>query len=57
MANKHLMNDEETIRFFRAVINRKGIRIVERRKKKDRRVAFFSFLRSDRRVLPERRIA
>ena len=57
MATKHLMNDEEIIRFFRALINRKNIRIVERRKKKDRRIAFFSFVRSDRRFLSERRMS
>jgi len=57
MTTKHLMNDKETIRFFRAVINRNDIRIVERRKKKDRRIAFFSFIHSDRRFLPERRMS
>ena len=57
MTAKRLMNDEETIRFFKAVIKRNNFRIVERRKKKDRRIAFFSFICFDRRVIPDRRIS
>ena len=57
MTSKPLMNDEETIRFFRAAIKRNNFKMAERRKNKDRRTAFFSYVPFDRRVLPERRKA
>lgn len=51
-------NDNECIRFFRAILRRKELRIIEeKRKGKDRRKSFFNFMLFDRRFLSDRRVA
>lgn len=50
------MNDEETVRFFRAILRRKKFHpVVNKRKGGDRRMAFFSYISCDQRVNIDRR--
>ena len=54
------MNDEEMIRFFRAILRRKEFHpVVNKRKGGDRRMAFFSFVQTDHRInhLDRRQVA
>ena len=49
------VKDDELIRYYRAILRRKNLRIIEQKRKINRRISFFSFMFNDRRFIVDRR--